>query len=169
MRKLLVLPALGVCALSLMLSVPQRAAARPQYSQEFVKKYATYTGDDAAMKKAAEEIKKLADEKKCFVCHDAAEPMNKKHQSVFAVSLKEEIATQVKKKDPMAAPAALVNVRDVPTIVAALEELAKKKPAGGAETYGDLLKAGKLPEAYKAPAGAAPAAPPAAPPATPKP
>lgn len=157
MRKLLVLPALGAVAFSLVLSAPQQATARPDYHKVFVEVYGEYKGDDAAAKKAAEEIKKLATDKKCTVCHSDATGASKKLQSEFAGALKEELAKAVKAKDAAATPA--YPIKDLEIIKTALTKVADVKVKGSEDTYGKLLKAGKLPAPYKAPEDAKPATP----------
>jgi mono/diheme cytochrome c family protein len=118
MRKLLALS--GVLVLVVAFVAATEADARPQYQKQFQAKYKKVTG----AKKA-----------KCNVCHRKKQAGEKgKPRNDYGVALKKLIPKK--------------NCKDVKKILKALTDAEKVKVSKDKkekETYGDRLKAGKLP------------------------
>jgi len=116
---------LTMCVLAAVLAVvfgaagPRAAVARMQYFNEFKKTYDKVQG---------------VDDTKCGICHGGEKGVNKKQLSEYGKALGSDLAAK--------------NVKDVDKIKKALEAI-EKKDAGDGKTFGDLLKDGKLPPAYK--------------------
>ena len=95
------------------------ADARPQYPKAMSTKYPA----------AADALKSA----KCGACHGKG-GKNKKEVSEYGKALKEALGAK--------------NVKDADKIMAALDKAGEKKNSDG-KSYGELLKAGKLPKAAK--------------------
>ena len=95
-----------------------RAQARPLYLKHFITNHKNLT--------------KQAKKTKCNVCHYGKK---KKNHNDYGKALKKEFAKNKKKK----------NVKDVKIIKAVMKKVAKKKSSVKGKTFGDLIKAGKLP------------------------
>jgi hypothetical protein len=120
MKKLVTLSVFAFVAACL-LSAPEQAQARPQYVGAVAKKF--------------EAVKAGLDEKKCGVCHGDG-GKNKKQVSDFGKAIAKALGEK--------------NVKDEAKLSEALDKVAAMKVKEGADgTYGDLLKAGKLPEPFK--------------------
>ncbi|MBT5020783.1 MAG: hypothetical protein HON04_18785 [Planctomicrobium sp.] len=118
MKKLMLLVA-AVAVVGMFAAAPQQAEARPQYLKGFVGQY---------------DISE-ATELKCGVCHgskDGKPGGDKKKVSDYGKALGKALGKK--------------NVKGADDIKAALKA-AEKGDAGDGKTFGDLLKAGKLPPA----------------------
>lgn len=98
---------------------PQTASARIQYFNEFKKKYDKIEG---------------VEDHKCGICHGGNKGANKKKVSEYGKALGEALGGK--------------NVKGEDKIGEALDKI-ESKDAGEGKTYGDLLKDGKLPPAFK--------------------
>lgn len=119
MKKCAAFLALSAVAAMFVAGAPQRAEARPQYLKAFLAKY-----DIAA-----------ANELKCGVCHGEG-GKNKKVTSEYGQALFKALGG---KEDGG------VNCKDEAKIGASLGKCESEKPNGSGETFGEILKAGKLP------------------------
>ncbi|HWL07486.1 MAG TPA: hypothetical protein VNQ76_03710 [Planctomicrobium sp.] len=113
---------LSLCAIaSLMcLFAPHQAEARPPYMKGFNEKYGE-----------VETIKARAEELKCGVCHGEG-GKNKKVVSDYGKALGQALGGK--------------NVKEAEKIAKAYETIEAKKDNGSDKTYGEELKAGKLPK-----------------------
>ncbi|HEY4234806.1 MAG TPA: hypothetical protein VGM76_15340 [Lacipirellulaceae bacterium] len=117
---------LSLAALSvLLISHVQRAAAFPEYFKAWQTEYLD-SADHPADPAFAEHVKK---DVKCLVCHQGMK--SKENRNAYGA----ELAKILTKKDK----------KNTDKIMAALKTVGDMKPAGGKETFGDLIKAGKLP------------------------
>jgi hypothetical protein len=120
-----------VCGAATWLIPPGNAEAIPLFYKTFETKYA---GADAKP-----EFATLVKETKCNVCHVKGE--KKEVRNAYGEALHD--AGLDKKKYPKERIEAEADAVEK-EVMEALEKVAKEKSAGGM-TYGDLLKAGKLP------------------------
>ena len=112
----------------------QPAKSRPQYKTQFIKKYADPDSSDDKVKSLVAAVK----EANCLVCHEGEKRANRNPYG-------KELASLLKPAD---APAGFKGETDPKKISEALDKVAEihvdaKDPKS--PTYGDLLKAGKLP------------------------
>ena len=105
-----------------MLSVNlEKARARPNFPGVFAKQY---PGLKAQVKKV-----------KCAVCHPKANNKKKKIRNSYGKALKKALGA--------------AKVKDKKKIAAAMEKIEKQKSAVKGKSFGDLIKAGKLPGSTK--------------------
>ena len=99
------------------ISLPNpHAQARPQYLKQFASSYPA--------------LKEQAAETKCGVCHA---PGSKKERNIYGVAVRKALKQKENIKDPQA-------------IVAALKAAEKLPSSLPNQTFGELIKSGKLPE-----------------------
>jgi hypothetical protein len=124
MKRLVVL--FGMAAWAFLLTcAPHSAEARPQYLKAFTAKYS--------------EVKEQAGEQqKCAVCHGGPKGKSAKIRNDYAQALDKALKEAMNDKEAK-------NIKDVEKINAALDAVAKVKYKDD-QTYGDLLKSGKLPD-----------------------
>ena len=120
MKKVMTFLAL-IAVVGLFAAAPQNVEARAQYGKAFPEKY--------------ENLKEKYNEMKCGTCHGGEKGANKKIRSDYAKAFAKALGEK--------------NVRDVEKINEAFDKAAEAKN-GDEGTYGDLLKAGKLPPPAKA-------------------
>jgi hypothetical protein len=119
MKRLTMCVVAALAAVTFGAAGPRSAEARMQYFQAFEKKY--------------DKVQGVADTK-CAICHGGDKGVNKKQISDYG----KELGTALGGK----------NVKDPDKIKSALEAI-EKKDAGDGKTFGDILKDGKLPPAFK--------------------
>ncbi|MBL4884441.1 MAG: hypothetical protein JKY95_07890 [Planctomycetaceae bacterium] len=108
---------LGLCCLTFVMACSlQSADARPKYYSQFKKLYPDVEG---------------LSEKKCYICHKSG-TKDKKKNNDYGIAIK-GILGDAK------------NVKDAEAIIKALKETEAKESKTSGKTYGDLLKANKLP------------------------
>lgn len=112
-----------------------RAQARPTYFKAFLEKYVGDEKSDSE-KALAKEIKRV---KKCNVCHDPRKgesgKASKKNRNLFG----QELSKLLSKDDQ----------KDKEKALKMLAKVESKKAPDSEETFGQLIKAGKLPFEYK--------------------
>ena len=119
LKKLGQLLAVGACVVTVLAISADPASARPKYKTEFGKLY-------------PELVEKLGKAKVgCGVCHPNDPVKKKKARNNYGLAVKKNL------KKP--------NEGDAAAIKKALEEAAKGKSHVDGMTFGDLIKAGKLP------------------------
>jgi hypothetical protein len=103
-------------AVSLFVSTPETAQARPQYAKEFAAKYT--------------DLAEAAKKAKCAMCHPEK---SKKVKNAYGKALGTAIGAK--------------NCKDSAKIQAGLAGAESKPSEVEGKTFGDLIKAGKLPNA----------------------